>query len=102
MGPMRNWIAPQYVSVGGAADIAPAKAGFTPVIFGWGLKTAGKFQSNAATDLTGTLPDGYVMYAEYGMPLLVGQDSLKINLTGGTGFVIFGYFKTPTISNPSF
>src|SRR5947199_57302 len=77
-------------------EAAEKKAGYTPVIWGWGIKTAGKFQSNAATDLTDTLPDGYAQSAMEGMPLIVGVDSLKINITAGTGFIIYSYYKTPT------
>lgn len=94
--PSRQWLAPQYVSVAAAADVVPAKVGYTGVIWAWGLKTAGKFQSNASADLTGALPDGYAMGWNPGLPLVVGVPDLKINLTGGTGYVIFSYFKTPS------
>lgn len=89
---------PKYVS--GATDVAPAKTGFTPVILGWALAAPAKFQSDATSDLTDTLPAGTMIASSQVPYLLVGEDGKKINLTGGTGFVLYGYFKTPS-QNPS-
>lgn len=99
--PPRYYLSPTPVYVNGATDVAAAKAGYTPVILGWALAgVPGKFQSNAASDLTDALPVG-TMNANSQVPfLLVGENGLKINLTAGTGFVIIAYFKTPT-QNPS-
>jgi len=89
---------PKFVS--GATDVAAAKTGFTPVILAWALAAPGKFQSDATTDLTDTLPAGTQIATPQVPYLLVGEDGKKINITGGTGYAIYAYFKTP-VQNPS-
>lgn len=98
--PPRYYLSPTPKFVSGAVDVVPAKAGFTPVILGWALAAPGKFQSNAASDLTDTLPAGTMIATSQVPFLLVGEDGLKINITAGTGFVLYGYFKTP-VQNPN-
>lgn len=91
---------PKFIS--GATDVAAAKAGYTPVILAWALAAPGKFQSDATSDLTDTLPAGTMIASPQVPYLLVGEDGKKINVTGGTGFAIYSYFKTPSTSNASF
>ncbi len=98
--PPRYYLAPIPVKVSGATDIAPAKPGFTPVLLGYSLAAPGKIQSNAATDMSDTLPAGSMIASPQVPYLLVGEDGLKMNITAGTGFCLVAYFKTPT-QNPS-
>lgn len=98
--PPRYYLSPMPAFVSGAVDVVPAKTGYTPVILAWALAAPGKFQSNAASDLTDTLPAGTMVATSQVPFLLVGEDGKKINITGGTGFILYSYFKTPT-QNPS-
>lgn len=98
--PPRYYLSPMPVFVSGATDVAAAKVGFTPVLLAYSLAAPGKFQSNAATDLSDTLPAGSMIASPQVPFLLVGEDNKKMNITAGTGFVIVSYFKTP-VQNPN-
>lgn len=93
--PGRLYLSPIPVVATGAIDVLAAKTGYTPVVLGWALAAPGKFQSNAATDLTDILPAGTMIATERIPYLVIGEDGLKLNITAGTGLILAAYFKTP-------
>jgi len=99
--PPRYYLSPRVAAIAAAGDVAAARTGYTPVILGWALTVAGKFQSDATLDLSG-LVNGNLLATSQVPFLIVGEDGKKINITAGVGLVIYSYFKTPSTSNAQF